>query len=389
MGSLGLIALVIITISLSLSVWICGIVRHVAPRFGLVDKPGGRKAHLAPTPLGGGVGLWLTVMLVLAGVGLIAWLLPGILPEQLAPYIRGAWLRSNRLLLLLALSSIIMVLGLLDDRFTLSWKIRIIVQFGLAALFVFAGEQATIFQSNRGLTALVTILWIVGLTNSFNFLDNMDGLAASVGLIASLLFIGAQVAVGSLFVPAVLLVLSGALLGFLVHNRPPARLFMGDAGSNFLGFLLGTLTVEGTFTREGFSPIAVLAPLLVMAVPLYDTISVILIRIREGRSPFQADRCHLSHRLVDRGLTRPMAVLTIDLITLAAGLGALLLHRVRQPLDAAVILAQTAAVLGIVAVLEAHTPSNERRHAPAPQKNGSGSDAGINPGRESGTIPNS
>ena len=361
----------------------------MAPRFGLVDKPGGRKAHLAPTPLGGGVGLWLTVMLVLAGVGLIAWLLPGILPEQLAPYIRGAWLRSNRLLLLLALSSIIMVLGLLDDRFTLSWKIRIIVQFGLAALFVFAGEQATIFQSNRGLTALVTILWIVGLTNSFNFLDNMDGLAASVGLIASLLFIGAQVAVGSLFVPAVLLVLSGALLGFLVHNRPPARLFMGDAGSNFLGFLLGTLTVEGTFTREGFSPIAVLAPLLVMAVPLYDTISVILIRIREGRSPFQADRCHLSHRLVDRGLTRPMAVLTIDLITLAAGLGALLLHRVRQPLDAAVILAQTAAVLGIVAVLEAHTPSNERRHAPAPQKNGSGSDAGINPGRESGTIPNS
>ena len=167
MGSLGLIALVIITISLSLSVWICGIVRHVAPRFGLVDKPGGRKAHLAPTPLGGGVGLWLTVMLVLAGVGLIAWLLPGILPEQLAPYIRGAWLRSNRLLLLLALSSIIMVLGLLDDRFTLSWKIRIIVQFGLAALFVFAGEQATIFQSNRGLTALVTILWIVGLTNFF------------------------------------------------------------------------------------------------------------------------------------------------------------------------------------------------------------------------------
>ena len=132
--------------------------------------------------------------------------------------------------------------------------------------------------------------------------------------------------------PAVLLVLVGALAGFLVHNRYPARLFMGDAGSNFLGFLLGALTVAGTFIRtRAYSPFSVLAPLLVMAVPLYDTTSVILIRLREGRSPFQGDRRHFSHRLVERGLTPPQAVWTIDLVTLAGGLGALLLHR----LDAA------------------------------------------------------
>ena len=172
------------------------------------------------------------------------------------------------------------------------------------------------------------------------------------GLIAAVLFAAAQAAVGGLFVPAVLMVLAGSLAGFLVHNRYPARLFMGDAGSNFLGFLLGCLTVAGTFARpqEGYSPFSVLSPLLVMAVPLYDTMSVILIRLREGRSPFQPDRRHFSHRLVDRGLTPPRAVATIDLVTLAGGLGALLLHRTGL-YATCVVVAQTICLLGLVAVL--------------------------------------
>jgi UDP-GlcNAc:undecaprenyl-phosphate GlcNAc-1-phosphate transferase len=204
----------------------------------------------------------------------------------------------------------------------------------------------------------VTILWIVGLTNAFNMLDNMDGLAASVGLLAALLLCGAQVAVGTLFAPAVLLVVVGALAGFLVHNHAPARLFMGDAGSNFLGFLLGSLTVVGTFTREGFPSHGVLAPLLVMAVPLYDMASVVLIRLREGRSPFQGDRRHFSHRLVARGLTPPQAVWTIDLVTLAGGLGALLLHWLDWR-GACVVLAQTGCLLGVVAILELSTGRSE------------------------------
>jgi UDP-GlcNAc:undecaprenyl-phosphate GlcNAc-1-phosphate transferase len=210
----------------------------------------------------------------------------------------------------------------------------------------------------------LTVLWIVALTNAFNMLDNMDGLAASVGLIASLLFCSAQVAVGDLFVPAVLLVVAGALGGFLVHNRAPARLFMGDAGSNFLGFLLGTLTVVGTFTRERYSRCSVLAPLLVMAVPLYDMTSVVLIRLREGRSPFKADRRHFSHRLVARGLTPPQAVWTIDLVTLAGGLGALLLSRLDWP-GAAVVLGQTACLLGVVAILEVAGSRSEQGNGQA------------------------
>jgi UDP-GlcNAc:undecaprenyl-phosphate GlcNAc-1-phosphate transferase len=210
----------------------------------------------------------------------------------------------------------------------------------------------------------LTVVWVVGLTNAFNFLDNMDGLAAGVGLIASVLFIGAQIAVESLFVPAVLLVLVGALGGFLVHNHYPAKLFMGDAGSNFIGFLLGALTVAGTYTRENYSPYSVLTPLLVMAVPLYDSVSVITIRIREGRSPFLGDRRHFSHRLVEHGLTPPQAVWTIDLVTLAVGLGAWLLHRL-DGVGACVVVAQTVCLLGVVAVLEVSATRSERGNGEA------------------------
>ena len=206
---------------------------------------------------------------------------------------------------------------------------------------------------------------MVGLTNSFNMLDNMDGLAASVGLIVAILFCGAQVAVGSLFVPAVMLVVAGALAGFLVHNHWPARLFMGDAGSNFLGFLLGALTVAGTFTRDApaYSPYGVLAPLLVMAVPLYDMTSVILIRLSEGRSPFLGDRRHFSHRLVARGLTIPQAVWTIDLVTLAGGAGALLLYRL-DGAGACIVAAQTCCLLGVVAILELASNRTEEGNGP-------------------------
>lgn len=344
-----------------LSLMFSAVVRRVAPRFGLVDNPGGRKAHRAPTPLGGGVAFWLATVTTLGVCAGVAWLGRAALPPDLAGLADGAWSKAWQLLILLGLSALMMVMGLVDDRVGLDWRLRIGVQFALAAIYVLAVEQATIFQSNRWLAAAITIVWIVGLTNAFNFLDNMDGLAGSVGLIAALLFAGAQVAVGSVLVPGVLLALAGALCGFLVFNVPPARLFMGDAGSNALGFLLGTLTVTGTFTRAGYSPLAVLAPLLVMAVPLYDTCSVVLIRLREGRSPFQADRSHFSHRLVQRGLSPPQAVATIDLVTLASGLGALLLHRVSAPWEAVVLAGQTACLIGVIAMLELGTNRTQSR----------------------------
>jgi len=240
---------------------------------GFLDRPGGHKGHRAPTPLGGGVAIWLTTVTVV-GIGLLAVFALGRagLPEPLARHAPGVVDRAGVLVGILVLASVIMAMGLFDDLRSLDWRIRLGIQLACAVVLAASGVHVTLFWpfTHPVLGGTVTVLWIVGLTNAFNMLDNMDGLAASVGLIAALLFCGAQVAVGSLFAPAVLLVVVGALAGFLVHNVAPARLFMGDAGSNFLGFLLGALTVVGTFTRDDaggtFSRYGVLAPLLVMAV---------------------------------------------------------------------------------------------------------------------------
>jgi UDP-GlcNAc:undecaprenyl-phosphate GlcNAc-1-phosphate transferase len=374
---LALAGCLLVAASFALGVGVCALVRRLAPRIGLVDRPGGRKAHRQPTPLGGGAGIWLTVSLVLGAGALVAFLEPSWLPDSVRVHVAGAKARAGSLLGLMLLATIIMLMGLADDFRPLPWRPRLAVQLGLAAAVAVFFGRITLFPPLDAplIGGVLTVVWIAGLTNAFNFLDNMDGLAASVGLIAALLFAVAQMAVGSLFVPAVLLVLVGALGGFLYHNAPPARLFMGDAGSNFIGFLLGSLTVIGTFTRPysaADSPAGVLVPLLVMAVPLYDSISVMLIRWREGRSLFQADRRHFSHRLVERGLTPPRAVATIDLVTLAGGLGALLLHRLDWS-GAAVVLAQTVCLLGVVAVLEVSTngarpaePDRGPRDAPTP-----------------------
>jgi UDP-GlcNAc:undecaprenyl-phosphate GlcNAc-1-phosphate transferase len=351
-----------------LSVGLSGLARRWAPRWGLVDHPGGYKGHQRATPLGGGVAIWLTTVALLL-CGTLALRLGGAeLPPVLARYAAGLWLRAPELGMILGLASLIMVMGLIDDRFGLPWQLRLAVQLVLATVLVGSGVRVTLFWpfTHPVVGGTVSVLWIVALTNAFNMLDNMDGLAAGVGMIAAALFAGAQLVVGSLFVPAVLLVLVGALAGFLVHNRFPARLFMGDAGSNFLGFMLGALTIVGTYYRydPSYSRFSVLAPLLVMAVPLYDMTSVIVIRLRAGRSPFRGDRSHFSHRLVECGLTPTRAVRTIDLVTLASGLGALLLHGLSAG-GACVVVSQTFCLLGVVALLELSRTRPESGHGTA------------------------
>jgi UDP-GlcNAc:undecaprenyl-phosphate GlcNAc-1-phosphate transferase len=149
-----------------------------------------------------------------------------------------------------------------------------------------------------------------------------------------------------------LLVLVGAIVGFLFHNRPPAKLFMGDAGSYFVGFIIAVATLLATYTGyHSTTRHAVLAPVCVLAVPLYDMITVIWIRLREGRSPFQADKCHFSHRLVDLGFSKRQAVLTIYLTTATCGLGALLLHRV-DGVGAVIIVLMIVCILALIALIE-------------------------------------
>jgi UDP-GlcNAc:undecaprenyl-phosphate GlcNAc-1-phosphate transferase len=155
-----------------------------------------------------------------------------------------------------------------------------------------------------------------------------------------------------LFVGGFLLALCGAILGFLWHNRPTARLFMGDAGSYFVGFCMGLITLLATFARYGNgTEYTLLAPLCVLAVPLYDMATVLWIRLREGRSPFKGDTCHISHRLVELGFSKGQAVLTIYLMTATCGLAGVLLPRL-DAVGAVIALVLVACVLALIAVIE-------------------------------------
>jgi len=338
-----------------------GIVRSVAPRIGLVDRPGERKIHSRPMPTAGGLAIWLGVVGPLA-VGQIAlWTLGtdvGWLPEAVRVHLPGLAQQSGRLWTLLAGATAMAALGLVDDRRGLDWRVRLGIQTVLAVAMVALGWRLSLFLDAPWLTGAASVLWIVGLVNAFNMLDNMDGLSAGVATIAAGLLATVMLTVPEaqghqpqLFVGGFLLVLVGALLGFLVHNRPPARLFMGDTGSYLVGYLVAMATLSATFAGEGLPPYAILAPLCVLAVPLYDVTSVIYLRLREGRSPFVGDRSHFSHRLVELGMSKTQAVLVIYLTTATCGLGALLLHQV-DALGACLVGLMVACVLVLVAILE-------------------------------------
>jgi len=345
------------------------IVRGLAPKLGLIDQPNAqRKVHTSPTPLGGGIGIWLGVVGTFA-IGELALFLalnvPAVgrlVPEFARQHLSGIANQSANLWILLGAGTVLMILGLLDDRKGLSWQVRIAVEFGVAAACAFFVKnlQLTAFMNMPLLTGLLSVLWIVGLINSFNMLDNMDGLsggvaAISASMLAAVLLLNPdpQTHRPQLFVAGFLLVLVGAILGFLWHNKPPAKIFMGDSGAYFIGFCIAVATLLATYAGyQSSKRHAILAPAVVMAVPLYDMFTVLLIRIRAGKSPFQADKNHFSHRLVDLGLTRPQAVLTVYLTTATCGLAALLLHQVEMA-GAIIIMLLVGCILTLIGILEA------------------------------------
>lgn len=336
--------------------------RVLAPRWGLVDQPAERKVHVIPIPLGGGVGIWLGVVVpILTGLGAALFFAsgesaPDWIPDDIASRFGGVLYRSRQMLAILAGGTILAVMGLLDDRKNLPWLPRLGVQLLVTVALVSFGVRATVFVPMPWLGAVITVGWIMVLVNSFNFLDNMDGLSSGIALIASLMLAAILLTMSNeprWLVAGVLLVLAGSLGGFLCHNWPPARIFMGDSGSYFIGLILATMTVLGTFyTQNATGRHVILAPLCILAVPLYDFASVMAIRLSQGRSPFQPDKSHFSHRLVELGLKPRNAVLTIHLATLTTGVGGLLLYKVSDWTAALLIVALILCVLAIVAILE-------------------------------------
>jgi UDP-GlcNAc:undecaprenyl-phosphate GlcNAc-1-phosphate transferase len=344
---------------------------RLAPQVGFVDKPGHRKIHQAPIPLGGGVAIFLAFALPLAiGVIVCNWVK---LPEgSFRAALAGGVVRQTPMALaLLAAMLILHAMGLRDDRKALGPYIKLAVQIAVTLALVAPFRPLWLLTAvddrlhAGGIFSItLSVLWIVAITNAFNFLDNMDGLSAGVAAVCAAAFLITTILIQQWFVAATLALLLGALLGFLCFNFPPAKIFMGDSGSLLLGLVLGVLTIRTTYLLPGQSLGAgwysVFTPVIVLAVPLYDLIVVSLIRIARGKSPFVGDTNHFSHRLVARGMSKRTAVLCLYLVSAATAVAAIVLPHVGSSFAAALIFVQTVLILCVVALLEQHPlPSRE------------------------------
>lgn len=363
--------------SLLISYFVTRAMIQIAPTVGLVDKPAARKVHTKVTPLGGGMGILLGFTTTLLAILLSAWLMHNgwlpidLLPASLQSHLPGVVAKSPLILLILAAGLLLSIMGLFDDFRPTPWQPRLLVQMLICIAMIAGGVRATLFVAYPWIGYIVTFFWLMVFINSFNFLDNMDALSAGIALIAASLFAGimlTQTAQPRWFVAGVLLILTGSLLGFLIHNRPPAKIFMGDSGSMFIGLMIGGMTVLGTFYDESMpSRHVILAPLCVLAIPLYDFTSVIAIRLKHGLSPFHPDKNHFSHRLHDLGLSKTNAVLTIHLATLTTGLGGILLYSLPDWWPALIVILMVFCVLTIIAILEVAARRNKPATTVPPQ----------------------
>jgi UDP-GlcNAc:undecaprenyl-phosphate GlcNAc-1-phosphate transferase len=302
---------------------------RISRRVGFVDHPGPRKSHATAMPYGGGLGVGLGFLLTL-GAGLAAcWMMTrgttfG-LPSDVVKYAPGALTKATDLFLLAGGSLVILFLGTADDRWKLSPRLKLLVETLVATGFVIGSERLSLFMEGSWLSDVagdaITVLWIVGVTNAFNLLDHMDGLTGGVTFLTCAAFAVIAAVTGQWFVAAALAALAGAAVAFLLFNFPPARVFIGDGGSLFVGFALSTLTVTFTFYEPAAQrrPFAWAIPLVVLAVPLYDMASVILTRLRHRRPMFEGDRNHVAHRLVALGMTARGAALTVYAMTAMTG----------------------------------------------------------------------
>jgi UDP-GlcNAc:undecaprenyl-phosphate GlcNAc-1-phosphate transferase len=289
------------------------VIRSLAFRIGAVDVPKDtRRMHDHPIPRMGGLAIFF------------GFILSVLIFQPLTAELRGMLLGAV----------VIVILGILDDIFTLPALPKFFVQIGAALIAVLHGNRIeflsnpNIFSSESywdlGWLAIpITVLWIVGITNAVNFIDGLDGLACGVSTISSMTMLVIALSVAEPDVAVLMAALSGACIGFLPYNLNPAKIFMGDTGSTFLGFVLAVVSIQGLFKYATIISFAV--PFLMLGLPIFDTCFAILRRVSHGQSPMKPDRGHIHHRLIDMGFTQKQAVAVLYVISAILGLSAVVL----------------------------------------------------------------
>ncbi|KPK36931.1 MAG: hypothetical protein AMJ65_15600 [Phycisphaerae bacterium SG8_4] len=364
------LAIALLAGSFAVSAALTAVVKKLAVRSDFVCRPAADRYQpdkQRVVPLGGGIAISATLLITilvamafmrfLVAPGHFAWI-----AERAAVDAADFLARIDELLVIVLSILALFVVGLWDDKKHLGPFLKLAAQFTVALVAAaFAEIRVELFIESTVISSVLSAFWIVLIINSFNFLDNMDGASAGIAAIVSSILFTAAAFSGQVFVGAMALVFIGTLTGFLVFNFPPAKIFMGDAGSLVVGFFVALLTLRTTYHHEAQSEqwYPVFMPLIVMAVPLYDFISVTLLRISQGQSPFVGDTQHFSHRLKRHGLTDAQTALTLYLATLCTGLGATFLYQVDR-IGTVLIFAQTTLVLSIIAVFET-TVKNDRK----------------------------
>lgn len=301
------------TVALMVVLCLTPLVRRFAIHANIIDKPNKRKIHHTPIPRLGGLGIYL------AFAAAVCCFVP------LTHEVQGMMLGGT----------LIMILGIIDDWRELPAKVKLCGQILCASVLLFYGIDINFVTNPFGdgmihlgqWGKLLTIFWVVGVTNTLNLIDGLDGLAAGVSAIASITLLVVALSHGQLVIVLLTAALAGSTLGFLKYNFNPARIFMGDTGSMFLGYMLAVIAVDGTL--KSATTIALLVPLLALGLPIMDTTFAILRRLVHGNSIFQADKGHLHHRLLAAGLSQKQAVLILYLISAGLGISAIALTQMK------------------------------------------------------------
>ncbi len=322
-------------IALGTALILTPVVITFARRTGALDAPDARKVHVRPIPRIGGLGIYAAFMVsVLIQLGFA-----DLTPELM-----------TSLFGLLAGGTIIVVIGIIDDYWDLPAKVKLLGQI-LAACVLVIGFDVRIdvvtdpfgdYIYLEYLAIPATIFWVVGLTNTVNLIDGLDGLAAGVSSIAAVTIFLVAMEEGIPFVAMITAALAGAAVGFLYYNFNPARIFMGDTGSMFLGFMLAGISVVGAV--KSAATIALIVPILALGLPILDTTFAIVRRARNHRPIFKPDKGHLHHRLLAHGFTQKQAVLLMYVVSALFGLCALALTAVSIQAALLIILIVAAAV---------------------------------------------
>jgi len=347
-------------------------------RWGVVDVPGPRKIHLRPIPLVGGWAIFGSISIVLWGHLLGAYLILGTgleahLPETIRIYAHRAPGLIPKILPFYIGAVSIFGLGLFDDLRGISVKSRLLVQLLLAAALAAIGLRPSLGFLPSWLGTIVGILWIVGITNAFNFLDGLDGLSTSVALVGTSALLTVMGSNDQPHVVFLLAAICGTQFGFLGFNFQPAKAFLGSSGSLLLGYMLGTTTILVTFLHEEYATnwlMPLLTPIFILAIPIYDTTSVVLIRLIQHRNIAIGDQSHFHHRLLRLGFSQRQTVAFIVLIAFAVALSGVRLVSASLG-QSFLILFQILVIMSILILAErvalrVRTEFHERKKEPDP-----------------------